>query len=196
MSFLQVSQQSHRLSRNIEIFNPIAYSFFHLPVLVDEDKIAQDIPIHPKHIAWSPEPCSSAQEQKYCDSLKSSTSDGSFHTSEMLQVLSSDDLYYILGIPRSPTIDKVTIRRAYLSRSRACHPEYVPGTYALTVSHFCLYLANCLETPMRRMRSKKSPLHTTSSVILLQNAFTTPVPLTRTLNMTSSPSPHSMQTRH
>jgi hypothetical protein len=129
MSFLRVSQaESPRLTRSTENLNPTASSFFHLPT-DGEDKTAENLPIHPKHIAWSPQHRSSAQEQKCCNSSRSSTSDGRFQTPEMLQVLSSDDLYCVLGIPRSPSIDKVTIRRAYLSRSRACHPEYVPGTY-------------------------------------------------------------------
>ncbi|KIJ66761.1 hypothetical protein HYDPIDRAFT_174127 [Hydnomerulius pinastri MD-312] len=52
----------------------------------------------------------------------------------MHEVLSSNDLYHILGVPRSPTIDRLTLRRAYLSRSKACHPDKFPGnpdaTYA------------------------------------------------------------------
>ncbi|KAH0833135.1 hypothetical protein J3R83DRAFT_12132 [Lanmaoa asiatica] len=31
------------------------------------------------------------------------------------------------GVPRSPDIDRLTLRRAYLSRSKACHPDKCPG---------------------------------------------------------------------
>lgn len=43
----------------------------------------------------------------------------------MNQVLLNDDLYEILGISKSSSLDKIALRRAYLSRSRACHPESV-----------------------------------------------------------------------
>ncbi|KAG8213204.1 hypothetical protein J3R82DRAFT_11669 [Butyriboletus roseoflavus] len=46
---------------------------------------------------------------------------------EICEVLSTNDLYHILGVPRSPTIDRLTLRRAYLSRSKACHPDKCPG---------------------------------------------------------------------
>jgi curved DNA-binding protein CbpA len=42
-------------------------------------------------------------------------------------VLSTNDLYHILGVSRSPAIDRLTLRRAYLSRSKACHPDKCPG---------------------------------------------------------------------
>jgi hypothetical protein len=104
----------------------VASSFLHLRASDDEHNAIDNVPIHPKHIAWSPQSYPIAEEQKYCDTSKCSPSDDRFYTPEMLQVLSSDDLYCILGVSRSPTVDRVTIRRAYLSRSRACHPEYVP----------------------------------------------------------------------
>ncbi|KAF8797618.1 hypothetical protein BYT27DRAFT_7204430, partial [Phlegmacium glaucopus] len=36
-------------------------------------------------------------------------------------VLSNDDLYQILGVSKQPTLDKMSLRHAYLSRSKACH---------------------------------------------------------------------------
>ena len=39
------------------------------------------------------------------------------------EILSQNDLYQILGVSRSSRIDRLVLRRAYLSRSRACHPE-------------------------------------------------------------------------
>ncbi|KAG1799516.1 DnaJ domain-containing protein [Suillus variegatus] len=104
-----------------------ASSFFHLRATDDEHNATDNVPVHPKHITWSPQPYPSAEEQKSCDTFKSLPHDDIFYTSEMLQVLSSDDLYCILGVTRSQTIDRVTIRRAYLSRSRVCHPDKFPG---------------------------------------------------------------------
>ncbi|KIJ14211.1 hypothetical protein PAXINDRAFT_79577, partial [Paxillus involutus ATCC 200175] len=50
------------------------------------------------------------------------------------EVLSSNGLYHILGVPYSPTIHQLTLRRAYLSLSKACHPDKFPenphATYA------------------------------------------------------------------
>ena len=44
---------------------------------------------------------------------------------EITDILEQKDLYNILGLSRTPAPDKMELRRAYLSRSRACHPEYV-----------------------------------------------------------------------
>jgi curved DNA-binding protein CbpA len=40
-------------------------------------------------------------------------------------VLATDDLYQILGLEKTAALDKMSLRRAYLSRSKACHPECV-----------------------------------------------------------------------
>ncbi|KAJ7475676.1 DnaJ domain-containing protein [Mycena latifolia] len=49
-------------------------------------------------------------------------------------VLAHDDLYQILGVSKSDNLDKMALRRAYLTRSRACHPDKFPdnpeATYA------------------------------------------------------------------
>lgn len=43
-------------------------------------------------------------------------------------ILSEDDLYKVLGVQRVVgPIDKETLRRAYLTRSRKCHPDKFPG---------------------------------------------------------------------
>lgn len=45
---------------------------------------------------------------------------------EIADILEQKDLYNILGLSRAAASDKMELRRAYLSRSRACHPEYAP----------------------------------------------------------------------
>lgn len=40
-------------------------------------------------------------------------------------ILALDDLYEVLGLQKSSKLDAQTLRRAYLLRSRACHPECV-----------------------------------------------------------------------
>lgn len=42
---------------------------------------------------------------------------------EITDILEQKDLYNILGLSRAAASDKMELRRAYLSRSRACHPE-------------------------------------------------------------------------
>ena len=39
------------------------------------------------------------------------------------EILAEDDLYKVLGINRASPADRLTLRRAYLSRSKSCHPE-------------------------------------------------------------------------
>ncbi|KAG6826756.1 hypothetical protein H0H92_014546 [Tricholoma furcatifolium] len=41
-------------------------------------------------------------------------------------ILDTNDLYDILGVEKTPQLDRMTLRRAYLSRSRACHPDKFP----------------------------------------------------------------------
>ncbi|EJD49027.1 DnaJ-domain-containing protein [Auricularia subglabra TFB-10046 SS5] len=41
-------------------------------------------------------------------------------------ILALDDLYEVLGLQNSPKLDAHTLRRAYLLRSRACHPDKFP----------------------------------------------------------------------
>lgn len=130
-----------------------ASSLFHF-------RATDNVPIHPKHIAWSSQAYPSAQKQKSCDTLKSSPSSDRFYTQEMLQVLSSDDLYCILGVSRSPTIDKVTIRRAYLSRSRACHPDKFPGNPDATSAFQKVSVAyDVLSNPTSKRTYDSRPAH-------------------------------------
>ncbi|KAI0249893.1 hypothetical protein BJV78DRAFT_634082 [Lactifluus subvellereus] len=53
---------------------------------------------------------------------------------EIADILEQKDLYNILGLSRAAASDKMELRRAYLSRSRACHPDKFPdnpeATYA------------------------------------------------------------------
>jgi hypothetical protein len=58
---------------------------------------------------------------------------------EITDILEQNDLYNILGLSRAAASDKMELRRAYLSRSRACHPEYI---FPHSRFHFHL----CVET--------------------------------------------------
>jgi hypothetical protein len=49
------------------------------------------------------------------------------------EILTQNDLYEILGVSRKAALDRLALRRAYLSRSKACHPEWVSSDSALTI---------------------------------------------------------------
>jgi hypothetical protein len=52
---------------------------------------------------------------------------------EIADILEQKDLYNILGLSRASAPDKMELRRAYLSRSRACHPEYAVDCLSIRV---------------------------------------------------------------
>lgn len=52
---------------------------------------------------------------------------------EIADILEQKDLYNILGLSRASAPDKMELRRAYLSRSRACHPECVFDSLSIRV---------------------------------------------------------------
>lgn len=92
-------------------------------------------------------------------------------------VLSTNCLYEILGVPKDSSLERITLRRAYLARSRACHPECV-----FTLVHPCLDLnccpANSLTTLMQRMLSRRLLLPMMYSANRHINGYTIRVPQT------------------
>ncbi|KAF8893297.1 hypothetical protein CPB85DRAFT_1330854 [Mucidula mucida] len=106
-----------------------ASTYFHLPVDEEEDKDIESY--ERRYITWTAEPSGLSS---------SSTSNPSIHSSEtpydprryktLREVLDNDDLYKVLGIAKATHLDKSTLRRAYLSRSRACHPDKFPADEA------------------------------------------------------------------
>ena len=101
------------LERSLTLFSRPASSYWRFPLAAAKDR-GRALTGRSESINWlqrprSPdpsEPSPSGQNRVICE------------------VLFTNDLYQILGVPRSPAIDRLTLRRAYLSRSRACHPEY------------------------------------------------------------------------
>lgn len=75
---------------------------------------------------------------------------------EICDVLSTNNLYHILGVPRSLAIDRLTLRRAYLSRSKACHPEFVPLSCSRPFSRFSTYAQQVPRKPRCNARVPKS----------------------------------------
>ncbi|KAJ7903699.1 hypothetical protein B0H14DRAFT_2666001 [Mycena olivaceomarginata] len=97
-----------------------ASTYFHLPINEEEDKDINEY--QRKYITWTAD--SSAPSSSSPSSTQSSHYLPSAERTQALNdVLANDDLYAILGVSKSDNLDKLALRRAYLARSRACHPE-------------------------------------------------------------------------
>ncbi|CAL1715972.1 unnamed protein product [Somion occarium] len=127
---------------NISTIITSASSYFYLPVDEDAEDSDDSLDLErvPRHISWS-----SSDSTEYEDSCFSSTSSSSSSSSIasdytpspprpsknrslIKEILAEDDLYKVLGISRSTPVDRLILRRAYLSRSKACHPDKFPGS--------------------------------------------------------------------
>jgi hypothetical protein len=123
-------------------FLSTASTYFYLPIDEEDDWEDNDINStpHSKHIDW--QPSAADEDSDFTSSSSSSSSSLSSppqtrpsspklkpkkvpRTNSILEeILSEKDLYKVLGVQRQlGHPDKHTLRRAYLSRSRACHPE-------------------------------------------------------------------------
>ena len=126
-----------------------ASSYFHLPIDEDEELPAEDHPPYTKHLPWiSPDTTDSDDS----DASSSSPSGSSTPTQTQRplpphsppppkrskavinEILAQNDCYAVLGISRAARIDKSSLRRAYLARSKACHPEYAPSMHHVSRS--------------------------------------------------------------
>ncbi|KAJ7104304.1 DnaJ domain-containing protein [Mycena belliarum] len=111
-----------------------ASTYFHLPVDEQEDKDIDEY--QRKYITWTAEPSGSSTPSSPSSSTppQSPPFPSAQRTKALKEVLTNDDLYRILGVSKADTLDKAALRRAYLTRSRACHPDKFPGnpeaTYA------------------------------------------------------------------
>ncbi|KAF7375032.1 hypothetical protein MSAN_00389300 [Mycena sanguinolenta] len=109
-----------------------ASTYFHLPVDEQEDKDISEY--QRKYITWTANSAPSTSSTSPTQSSPPSSSASPERTKALNEVLSNDDLYAILGVSKSDNLDKLTLRRAYLTRSKACHPDKFPNnpdaTYA------------------------------------------------------------------
>ncbi|TFY56395.1 hypothetical protein EVG20_g8939 [Dentipellis fragilis] len=108
--------------------------YFYLPI--DDDASAgnpssSSLPSHRKHIAWDSH--LTADDILSSDANDRPSRAGSTESAKQKQrraviaeILAQTDLYKVLGIDFAPELDKLELRRAYLARSKACHPECVP----------------------------------------------------------------------
>ncbi|KAI0833725.1 DnaJ-domain-containing protein [Trametes gibbosa] len=124
-----------------------ASTYFYLPIDEDADLPKEDSPAPPyrtKHLPWlSPE----ATDSDDSDDSSSAPSDSSTPNvsassppqtrsgpapppkrskAVINEILAQNDCYAVLGISRSARTDRASLRRAYLARSKACHPDKFP----------------------------------------------------------------------
>ncbi|KAI0292188.1 hypothetical protein BC826DRAFT_1097979 [Russula brevipes] len=126
------------------MFNSVfssASAYFHLPIddepYLSEPSTSTISCPYTRSLSWD-----ASEESSTDHSDDSSTRPPSPITSrsrhrrqqEIADILEQKDLYNILGVSRAAASDKMELRRAYLSRSRACHPDKFPdnpeATYA------------------------------------------------------------------
>jgi hypothetical protein len=165
---------------HIHIFQ--ASAFFHLPI-DDEPHPSEPSTSTISHsnsrsLSWTNAAGSSSS---YSDdtpirSLSPVSSRTRHRNQEIADILEQKDLYNILGLSRAAASDKMELRRAYLSRSRACHPEYVSIRWhppfrlcVLTLSFSFHVTVNFPIIPKQHMRFKRFPSRITFSPIPLQN---------------------------
>lgn len=90
----------------------------------------------------------------------SSSEDGKRGSAEICEILSSSDLYHILGVPRSRNVDNRTLRQAYLSRSKACHPDKFPDNPDATYAFQKVAVAyDVLSKPSSKRKYDSQPPH-------------------------------------
>ena len=139
------SGKKSRVSRTFRVLKRPhqASSYFYLPI---EDDVSEDEEESPLESAsrkyaldWAeegevrPSPTSpqfsASSTSSSSSSLASEAAEGSRAQCDgekcavIQEILAQNDLYDILGVPRKSSPDRITLRRAYLARSRACHPE-------------------------------------------------------------------------
>ncbi|KAJ6607368.1 DnaJ domain-containing protein [Mycena sp. CBHHK59/15] len=139
-----------------------ATTYFHLPVDEQEDKDIDEY--QRKYITWVAEPSagasSSSSSSPSSSSVPSSPPLNAQRTAALSEVLANDDLYRILGVSKSDNLDKLTLRRAYLTRSKACHPDKFPNNPEATYAFQKIAVAySVLSQPAsRRSYDARSPL--------------------------------------
>ncbi|KAI0636190.1 DnaJ-domain-containing protein [Trametes polyzona] len=124
-----------------------ASTYFHLPIDEDDDLLEKDASAPPyptKHLPWlSPEATDSddSDDASSAPSGSSTPPTSSPNPSQaragpapppkrsravINEILVQNDCYAVLGISRSSRTDRASLRRAYLARSKACHPDKFP----------------------------------------------------------------------
>lgn len=115
----------------IFLLSTLASTYFYLPI--DEEEDADIESYERKYLTWVAEPSgpSTASLPLSCAPPEPLPKSEKTKNSLVKEILQINNLYEILGVVKSPSLDRMTLRRAYLSRSRACHPECVTNSLLL-----------------------------------------------------------------
>ncbi|KAI0346190.1 DnaJ-domain-containing protein [Trametopsis cervina] len=148
-----------------------ATTYFYLPV--DEDNEDPDADhLHPKPLGWTAAGETDSLDNTYFGPSSASTSSSSLASdfgessgssrknhAVIREILAHNDLYQILGVQRKGTLDRLSLRRAYLSRSKACHPDKFPGNPEATQAFQKVNVAyDVLSTPSsKRIYDSRPP---------------------------------------
>ncbi|KAF8150571.1 DnaJ domain-containing protein [Crassisporium funariophilum] len=135
-----------------------ASTYFHLPIDEEEDEDIENY--ERKYLTWVAEPSGSSTKRARRNSTAPHNHDADERDDSVVKtVLANDDLYEILGVSPQATLDKMTLRRAYLSRSKACHPDKFPGNPDATHAFQKVAVAyDVLSKPnLRRLYDNRSP---------------------------------------
>ncbi|KAG6844288.1 hypothetical protein H0H87_008157 [Tephrocybe sp. NHM501043] len=100
---------------------------FSYALSTDEEQDADIEAYERKYLTWVAEPSGSSTAALLPSPPpnNSATASDPERAKTVQHILEINNLYDILGVSNTPTLDRLTLRRAYLSRSRACHPECV-----------------------------------------------------------------------
>ncbi|TFY73021.1 hypothetical protein EWM64_g10991, partial [Hericium alpestre] len=137
----------------------LSSDYFYLPIddeppLVDtcQDASSSTQPPSRRPITW--DSCANADEILSAhtnDRPSRTTAKHKERRADIDAILAENDLYKILDIAFAPQLDKLELRRAYLSRSKACHPDKFPGNPEATLAFQKVSLAyNILSNPARK----------------------------------------------
>ncbi|KDR76394.1 hypothetical protein GALMADRAFT_226087 [Galerina marginata CBS 339.88] len=145
-----------------------ASTYFHLPI--DEEEDADIENYERKYLTWVAEPSGSSTRPTSNHSQSGSESETDSEASPqnnsetdagavVRAVLAQDDLYQILGVSKYATLDKMTLRRAYLARSKSCHPDKFPDNPDATHAFQKVAVAyDVLSKPsLKRLYDNRSP---------------------------------------
>ncbi|KAF9007650.1 hypothetical protein BDQ17DRAFT_1238128 [Cyathus striatus] len=137
----------------------LASTYFHLPFDEQEDEDIQNY--QRKRLTWVAEPSGSSTLRLSSGTSKQDTIPltDDIRRETIKAVLSNDDLYDILGISNSPTLDKMALRRAYLVRSKACHPDKFPNNPEATRAFQKVAVAYDVlsKPPSKKLYDSRSP---------------------------------------
>ncbi|KAF5327109.1 hypothetical protein D9619_004526 [Psilocybe cf. subviscida] len=137
-------------------------TYFHLPIDEDDDIDNYER----KYLTWVAEPSCPSEKNSEASSSKSRSHDSKAAAGIVKTVLENDDLYQILGVPRrAGALDKMMLRRAYLARSRACHPDKFPDNPDATRAFQKVAVAyDVLSTPnLKRLYDNRPPPSSSST---------------------------------